>query len=715
MTAIAVSLSLGAFAQEVKFAGEIANTSQNKKGEKLLKMDEAVLGYNIMPANKSFAWRPETDQYTYTDGNTLCAKTPKGKSELKLINTDELTEIIGDSISRFPAYAWRGENEIQFNFGGKLYKVDIKNKKLVFKLKLPAGGANFKISSSDLIAYTKKNNLFIFNPYGEIITVTDNKNEDIISGDVASRNEFGISEGIFWSNNSKLLAFYQKDVSKVTSYPLVDITSRTGGVNYIKYPMAGMDSELVELGVYNTQTAKTIFLKVNEFTPERYLSNITWSPCDKYIYIQVVARNQKEVKLNKYSAETGEFISTILEEKNDKYAEPNSKLVFLKSDKTKFIYNTNCRDGYKNLYLCSDNGKIERFTKVDADVDYVGQDAKNIYYYSYEVSPIEKHLFKQNIKTGKRERLTAETGVHSVSLSSDGKYFIDTYSNLSTPRDISLKSTSSDTKVSLLSAKNPASNYKFGDIHLGTIKSADGKYDNYYRLTTPPDFDPTKKYPVIIYVYGGPHSQMVSNSWGAGMRFWEMLMAQKGYIVYVQDNRGTAYQGLAFEQAIYGRCGVHEMEDQMEGVKMLQSLPYVDTSRMGVHGWSYGGFMTISLMTTYPDVFKVGVAGGPVVDWKWYEIMYGERYMSNPKDNKAGYDEVSLIGKAANLNGKLLICQGVIDNVVVWQHSLNFVQACIKAKKQVDYFPYPRSEHNVLGVDRIHLMDKVTNYFDDYL
>ena len=208
---------------------------------------------------------------------------------------------------------------------------------------------------------------------------------------------------------------------------------------------------------------------------------------------------------------------------------------------------------------------------------------------------------------------------------------------------------------------------------------------------------------------------MVQNTFMGQLRRWEMYMAQRGYLVYVQDNRGTQNRGLEFEQAIHRQCGQAEMADQIEGVKMLMELPYVDKDRIGVHGWSYGGFMTISLITNYPDIFKVAVAGGPVIDWKWYEVMYGERYMDNPEVNAEGYAKVSLINKAKDLKGKLLVCQGVIDPVVVWQHCLSFVQECINNNVQVDFFPYPKAEHNMRGKERVHLYDKVTMYLEDYL
>jgi len=540
--------------------------------------------------------------------------------------------------------------------------------------------------------------------------------DGIVFGTSVSRNEFGIEGGLFPSPDGKKLAFYRKDERQVTKFPLLDITTRTGSLKEIRYPMAGMTSEIITLGIYDSESGATAYVQVNDFDSERYLTNVSWSLDSKRIYIQVLDRAQRHMHLNEYSAMDGSFIKTILTEENERFTEPLDPIWFI--DDNTFIYRTDNRDGYRNLYLCTTSGSVERLTKTDADVEYLGKDAKFVYYASFEVSPVERHLFRVGIakkNKGKVERLSQAPGWHSFEFSPDMTMYIDRYSSLNNPGTSELCSVDGKTRKLLLQSEDPTKGYSYTKISLGTVKSADGKYDNWYRMIFPKDFDPSKKYPVIVYVYGGPHSQMVNNSFLGQLRRWEMYMAQRGWLVYVQDNRGTSNRGAEYEKAIYGQCGQCEMADQMEGVKMLMELPYVDKDRIGVHGWSYGGFMTISLMTNYPDVFKVGVAGGPVIDWKWYEVMYGERYMSTPQNNPEGFSKTSLIGKVGDLKGKLLICQGAVDNTVVWEHSLSFVQECIKQNVQVDYFPYPCSEHNVFGTWRVHLMDKVSMYFEDYL
>jgi len=579
----------------------------------------------------------------------------------------------------------------------------------------PKGAANFTEASNGYWAYTLGNDLWIKNNNGDIRAIAKSEGSDIVYGHTVSRNEFGINGGIFWSPSGAKLAYYRKDESRVTSFPLLDIGSRTGSLMNIKYPMNGMDSELIDLMIYDLATGRSVKVEVDEFTPERYLTNVSWATDENSVFIQVVDRSQHHMKLNRYCATDGKLMNTLLSEDNDAWIEPLDPLYPIVGSDS-YIYRTDNRDGWRNLYLCSPEGKLKRLTVMDADTEYVDNDGSWVYFYAFAPNPCEKQFFKVNIKNGKTIRLTPDSGWHKVSLSPDKKLFRDSWSAYDIPSVTQIRK-SSDGKLveQLSSAQNPLNDYFTPKISFGKVRSADNLFDNYYRIYYPKDFDPSKKYPVIVYVYGGPHIRLVDGSWLGAARYWELYMAQKGYIVYVQDNRGTNDQGAAYEKAINRQCGKAEMEDQMVGVEMLKSLPFVDKDRIGVHGWSYGGYMTISLITHYPESFKVAVAGGPVIDWKWYEIMYGERYMDTEETNPEGFSSTSLINQAKNLRGKLLICQGAIDQTVVWEHSLSFVQKCIEENVQLDYFPYPKTEHNVAGAWRVHLYDKVTNYFDDNL
>lgn len=684
--------------------------------DKVLTMEDAVLGYQLRPQSRYVVWQGDKDVFTYIEEDKLMGEQAGNGEKKVLLTVDELNRLLNAELKGWPQFGWKDAATLTVVRQGKYYEINVEDKSLKRTFPIPSGAENLSFNGNDVFAFTKENNLYYVNESGNVYAVTKDEDKNMVNGQSVSRNEFGISGGIFWSPDGKKLGFYRKDESEVGTFPLLDINSRTGSLREIKYPMAGMKSEQVSFGVYDMASGRTVFLDVTDFGREQYLTNIAWSPAADFIYVQVLDRAQKHMRLNQYCAKTGAFVKTLLEEQNDKYTEPQNPIVFLKNDPSKFIYRTNNRDGYFSLYLCNQDGKVlKRITDVAADVELVGEDGQYVYYTSAEVSPVDNHLFRVDLKTGKKTRLTQAEGWHNVSMSGDKKYFIDNYGSLNVARVMEVTKNDGKKVRELLRAENPNADYNYGEITMGTVKSADGRFDNYYRLIKPVDFDPSKKYPVIVYVYGGPHSQMVKNTWQGDMRRWEMYMAQQGYVVFVMDNRGTSNQGADFEKAIYGQCGQAEMADQMEGVEFLKSQPWVDASRIGVHGWSYGGFMTISLLTNYPDVFKVGVAGGPVIDWKWYEVMYGERYMDSPHTNAAGYEKVSLIHKAKDLKGKLLICQGAIDNTVVWEHSLSFIRECIKNNVQVDYFPYPCAEHNVMGKDRIHLMQKVTDYFEDYL
>ncbi|MBR6815482.1 MAG: DPP IV N-terminal domain-containing protein [Alistipes sp.] len=689
--------------------------SAQESERKLLTIEDVVLNRELSPKTFPVQWVGQSDSYSTVEGDNLVATDARNNKKRTIITLEELNKLLSTDFKRFPAYAWEDDNSLIVNAHSQRNVIDLKLKKVAAAYKIPVG-ANLTRQSGKggIYAYTKDNNLYCYDGEREH-QITNFEDKNIVCGQSVSRNEFGISGGIFFSPDAKKIAFYQKDESRVTDFPLLDINTRTGTLRNIKYPMNGMDSEHVSLGVYDIASGKTTYLNVTDFDAERYLTCITWSPDSERIYIQVLDRAQKNVHLNSYNASTGQIDKQILTEHNDRWVEPQYQLVFLKNDPSRFIYSTDNRDGFWNLYLCNNEGKVERLTKVDADVKYVAQDDKFVYYTSAEVSPAESHLFKVEISTGKTTRLTKEAGWHDPVMSQSGKFYLDTYSSLNVPRVVDLGRTDLKPSRELFRAEDPTVGYNFCNIELGKIKSADGKFDNFYRLIKPLDFDPSKKYPVILYVYGGPHSQMVKNNYQASLRRWEMYMAQHGYVVFVMDNRGTQNHGAEYEKAIHRQCGQAEMEDQMVGMRWLMSHDWVDQERIGVHGWSYGGYMTISLITNYPDVFKVGVAGGPVIDWKWYEVMYGERYMDNTHNNPEGFAKTSLINKATSLKGKLLICQGAVDNVVVWQHSLSFIRECIKNHVQVDYFPYPCAEHNVYGKDAVHLYQKITNYFEDYL
>ena len=604
--------------------------------------------------------------------------------------------------------------------------LDFKKRQIVWQDSISGQEANDWNTVSRATAYVEDNQLFVVDGEGRQQQLTTDGSRDVVYGSAVHRNEFGITKGTFWSPDGQRLAFYRMDQSMVADYPQVNIYPREATYEPDKYPMAGMTSHEVTVGIYDLATNKTIYLKTplpSEGSGEAcYFTNIAWSPDSKTIYMFELNRDQNDCRLVSYDATTGKRLAELYRETSDKYVEPLHPIQFLPWDPDKFIMQSQ-RDGYNHLYIYNKEGKLLRQLTSGPWVvlNVLGFNAKqkSIIIASNEANPLQRNTYVVNVKTGKRTLLDNGRGVHRAELSESGQYLVDRYTEPDVPRNIDVVPVSSGfaagKSVRLLTAADPWDGYRLPGFTSGTIKAADGKTDLYYRMVKPADFDPAKKYPTVVYVYGGPHAHNVEASWHWYSRTWETYMAQKGFIVFILDNRGSENRGRDFEQATFRQLGQVEMQDQMQGVAFLKSLPYVDADRIGVHGWSFGGFMTISLMLNYPDTFKVGVAGGPVIDWKWYEVMYGERYMDTPQQNPEGYEKTSLINKAGNLKGRLQIITGYNDNTVVPQHCLSFLDACVKAGTQPDFFAYPGEEHNMRGHASVHLHERITRYFEDYL
>lgn len=625
-----------------------------------------------------------------------------------------------------------------------MFFYDFRQKELINMFRIKEENAtNFDFCKENgYLAYTAGDHLYIIRE-GEIATAInpeetkEETSNNIIYGQAVHRNEFGITKGTFWSPNGSFLAFYRMDQSMVTDYPQVNTTTRIATLVPDKYPMAGTVSHKVTIGIYNIETGKIIYLQAGDPT-DRYFTNISWSPDEKNIYVIELNRDQNHAQLVQYNAETGEKQAILYEEKHSKYVEPQHPIVFLPWDNTKFIYWSQ-RDGYHHLYLMNtqkpQQGKWETGKDTDdtyceylqttplTQGDWLVQQIlgfntakKEIIISSTEISPLQTNIFSLNIKNKKRSLIGNENGMHSALLSKDGTYLIDYFTSNEVPREINILPTNGNKGVNLLTATDPMKEqYNLPEISIGTLKAADGKTDLYYRLIKPVNFDPNKKYPAIIYVYGGPHAQMIHNTRFYDARGWDLYMAQQGYVMLTVDGRGSDNRGLLFENCTFRELGTEEMKDQVEGAKFLQSLPYVDDQKIGVHGWSFGGFMTTNLMLTYPDIFKVGVAGGPVIDWQFYEIMYGERYMDMPQTNPEGYKNSNLRNKAGNLKGRLEIIIGGMDPTCVPQHTITFLRACIDAGTHPDLFIYPEDGHNMVGHDRVHLHEHITRYFIDHL
>ena len=664
--------------------------------------------------------------YVYVDSTRLVLGSPTAAHpEKTLLTQDEFLAIIGEATKGagakyFAPFSVVEGKLLSISFGKKHYLIDPQTKKQVAAFeRVGRTEQAFELAPRAKHAVAvRDNNLFLLSPDGSSSQLTTDGSPTLVYGQSVHQNEFGISGGLFWSPDGSRLAFYRMDQSMVSAYPLVHTNVRKATEEKLYYPMAGMPSHHVTLGIYDVASGKTTYLKTGE-PKEKYLTNISWAPDSKTIYIAEVNREQSHMDLKAYDPATGDYLKTLFSEHNDKYIEPQWPMRFIPGRDREFVWQTR-RDGYTHLYRYNVDGKLlGQITRGAWEVtDFLGfaDGGKTLVYTSTQLSPIDRVVASVSLDGRKTRLLTPQAGWHSAQLSADGKHLLDTYESLKTPTENRLVAVASGKALATLyQSKDPEADFINPEITFGTIKAADGVTDLHYRLLKPTNFDPAKKYPTIVYVYNGPHAQLVQNRFHAGCLGWDLYMATKGFVVFTVDGRGSAHRGAAFEQVIHRHLGKNEMADQMKGVDFLKSLPYVDADRIGVAGWSYGGFMTTNLMLTHPEVFKVGVAGGAVTDWARYEIMYGERYMDSPQENPEGYKETNLSLRAANLKGRLLLIHGTIDPTVVWQHTQLFVDACVKAGTYPDYMIYPEHKHNVLGVDRVHLNYTMARYFMDHL
>ncbi|KGE13566.1 S9 family peptidase [Sphingobacterium deserti] len=705
-------------------------------GQRNFTIEETVFGpRQFAPQNLVLPqWIPGAEAFTHLDAqyqNLEIREAANNWQPMRILSVGDLAEALkiatGETIklSNFPTdYKWINANTLNFSYQSaqqQYYLVyDIRDKKTTILSKTPVSGRNVERSDDyRKAAYLIGNNIELTDASGKTTRVTTDKVDGLVNGsDYTHRQEFGITKGMWWSPDNEKLLYYRKDETMVSDYPLIQWSDRVATVKNIRYPMAGMKSEEVSLVVYDSRNQQKTTLKTDG-PKEQYLTLCTWDPSGKFVYVGVLNRGQNHLKLNKYDATSGALIKTLFEEESSSWVEPLHALRFVPNKNDQFLYQTD-RDGFNQLYLYNTEGKLIRSLGYDnVIVESLGDfsaDGKKISYTGVTNNGLDRHLFQVDINTGKTQQLTNESGVHQASLSHNGNYLYDQYSNLTTANKIVVRSIGNKKSTTLLEASNPFQ----GKIDLPTIEpvaltSADGKTPLNGRIIYPPNFDATKKYPVLYYLYGGSHAQLVQNKWLYGAGYFDLYMAQQGYVVFTMDNRGSDARGRDFTRVTHRELGKAEMADQLQGVAYLKNKPFVDSKRMGIFGWSFGGFMTTSFMVNQPDIFHTAVAGGPVIDWKFYEVMYGERYMDSPQENPEGYKSTSLLHKAKQLKGNLMIIHGAQDPVVVQQHSMEFIEACIKAGKQVDYFLYPTHEHNVLGKDRIHMYDKIAKYFDIHL
>lgn len=704
-----------------------------KEGLRLLTLEDLNYGgtnyWNMQPRNRYYTWWG--DQLVRTDVEECFLVDPQTGRETPFLQLNLVERWAGTAPDmkirhlmnvRFP---YPDQKLMLLSNGKERLLVSWESKIIVWRQQADKQEHADWSPASRAVAFVRNHNLYILDRDNHLTQVTTDGSRELVYAQSVHRNEFGIDKGTFWSPDGHQLAFYRMDQSMVTDYPQVNIFQREATYEPDKYPMAGETSHDVTIGVYNVDTHSTVYLQTPKADPTNlqeptavYFTNLQWSPDGRSIYLFELNRDQNDCRLVVYDAATGQRQRELYRETSDKYVEPLHPITFLPWDQNQFILQSQ-RDGYNHLYLYRTDGtSVRQLTQGPFVVmQIVGFNEKDqtVIVATNEASPIQRNLYAVKVKNGKRTALDNGRGYHHATLSATGRYLVDNYQEPTVPRIINAVDTHQPAAVNLFTAPDPWEDCKQPTFESGTLKAEDGQNDLYYRIVKPIDFDPTKQYPTIVYVYGGPHAHCVDATWHYMSRGWESYMATLGYVLFIIDNRGSENRGRDFEQATFRQLGQVEMRDQMTGIQYLKTLPYVDTERIGVHGWSFGGFMTISLMTNHNDVFKVGVAGGPVIDWRWYEVMYGERYMDTPQDNPEGYEKTSLLNQASNLKGKLQIITGYNDDTVVPQHCLSFIAACIQAGTQPDFMVYPGEPHNMRGRQSYHLHQRITQYFEDYL
>ncbi len=620
-----------------------------------------------------------------------------------------------------PPYFWSPRGDaLLFASGGNLFLFDLRAGS---SRRVVSGEAELKdvkfSPDRKWASYLREHNLWVVElATGQERQLTRGGNELLLEGELdwVYPEELDLLTAYWWAPDSSAVAYLEMDESHVTRYPLVNYLALPAPVEWESYPQAGGANPVVRVGVVDVAGGDTRWTDTGA-DKDVYLPRVAWLPDSKQLAIQRLNRAQNELDLLEADRATGRT-STLFEEKDRYWVNVGGDPIFLDGGK-QFLW-TSERDGFRHIYLCAADGSVIRQLTQGkwelTEVTGVDEKAGVVYFVSTEKTPLERQLYRVSLAGGAIQQVTQAAGTHTILMAPGAARFLDTYSTVTSPprQDVirsngSLAATLNENRVPELA------NYALSKPEFSTLQAADGS-SLYVRMITPPGFTPTKKYPVLVYVYGGPGVQTVTDSWGGANGLWLQLMAQKGYIIFTLDNRGSLHRGHAFETAIFHHFGQTEMQEQMGGVNYLKTLPYVDSARIGILGWSYGGYMTCMSMLREPGVFKAGFAGAPVTDWRQYDTIYTERYMGLPADNAEGYRDSSPVTHAAELRGKLLVAHATGDDNVHFANSLELQEAFVRADRYAEFAIYAGRGHGIHDpAAEIQLWTRVTQFFLDNL
>ena len=572
------------------------------------------------------------------------------------------------------------------------------------------------------VAFVKENNIFIKDIINntELQITFDGEINKIINGatDWVYEEEFSFDNGMQWNSSGNKIAYYRFNEEKVPEFSMDLFTDLYPSRSQFKYPKAGEINSTIELFIYDLDSKKTVKANINS-EEEFYIPRIKWTLDENVLSVQKMNRHQNQLDFILVDAKDGSS-QTIFSENDAAYIDVTDNLTFLNDGKY-FIW-TSEKSGYNHIYLYNLNGKqVRQITKGNYDVtDFYGIDESNntVYFASSERSPMHRDVYAVQLNGKNKKILTNKIGTNSATFSTNFKYFINQYSNANTPYYFSLFDAKGN-EVRMLkdnsNLKNDLAGYALSQKEFFNFKTTEGIDLNGWMMK-PYNFDETKQYPVFMYLYGGPGSQQVTDSWGGSNFLWYQMLTQQGYIVACVDNRGTGARGSEFKKCTYQQLGKLETEDQIEANRYLANLPYVDGSRIGIFGWSYGGYMSSLCLLKGADEFKMAIAVAPVTNWRYYDSIYTERYMRTPQENASGYDDNSPINHVEKLKGKYLLVHGSADDNVHYQNTMEMTNALVNANKQFDLFIYPNKNHGIYGgYTRLHLFTKMTNFIKENL
>ena len=719
------------------FSGPFAKA----QGElKKIQLEDIWQNYKFYPKSvRGIVSLNNGEQYTMIKNGSIVVYDYKtGDSVTTLIRADELKTEDMEQPLRISSFSMN-QDETKFLIPTETESIYRYSSKSVFYIwdskaktleKLSAGKQRLAEFSPDgnYIAFVRDNNLFVKNltTKKETAVTTDGEFNHIINGtcDWVYEEEFGFTKGFHWSADSKKIAFYKFDESRVKEYTLTFYGDLYPRLYTYKYPKAGEDNSIVNIYVYHLDNNETVKMDVGEET-DQYLPRIKWTNDANILAIERLNRLQNHLDILLADAQTGHS-RVMYSEDNKYYIDITDNLTFV-NENDKFLI-TSERDGYNHIYLYTIEGDlVKQLTSGKWEVTNVyGFDAKKkrIYYQSAEESPLDREICYVDLK-GNRTRISKRTGTNRADFSSNFQYYINTFSDIQTPPYITVNNNKGDEIRVLVDNHrlvNTLDEYDLGTFSFFTFTSPEFLLPDSEQVSLnawkilPPDFDPKKKYPVLITIYGGPGSQTVTNSWGYFNYMWYQMLAENGFIIVSVDNRGTGARGELFKKMTCLELGKYETIDYIETAKYLASLDYVDKDRIGIFGWSYGGFMASNAITRGADYFSTAVAVAPVTNWRYYDNIYTERFMRTPQENPSGYDDNSPINHVDKLKGNYFLIHGSADDNVHFQNSMDMITALQKANKEFKLMVYPNKNHGIYGGNtRYYLFNSITEFLYDHM